>query len=175
MEICYHLEPWGGGGGVGVEVWSWSLRGSKQTGFLPGESCYLSGKPLDPPAIRRREGEGGGFRKETGCFNWSTTMADVYCILFGRECLSMKGGGWGGGVQQWKLYACQCGFFFHFLLFLLPSKWQGRTLSLLSILCEGKAELMASEHWSAFWKQTGMLFVFFLMLILTDVLFRVLC
>lgn len=73
-------------------------------------------------------------------------MADVYCILLGRECLSMKGRGGEGGGPTVKTVCMSMWVFFSFPFVFLPSKWQGRTLSLLSILCEGKAELMASEH-----------------------------
>lgn len=56
MEICYHLEPWGASVcGRGGELIS---EGFEADWLLPGKSCYLSGKPLDPPAIRRL-GQGG--------------------------------------------------------------------------------------------------------------------
>lgn len=103
MEICYHLEPFGGGlgraggvgrGGLGEGVQSSQKKFRELSLKVEADSVspgwvVLSGKPLDPPAIHR------GSRRNS-LFYWSTTMVDVYCILFGRECLSMGSRrGWG--------------------------------------------------------------------------------
>lgn len=61
----------------------------------------------------------------------------VYCILWPWMFIDGV-----GGIEQWKLYACQLCF---------TKQVMGLNfISIISILCAGQAELMALEHWSAF-------------------------
>lgn len=177
MEICYHLEPFGGGlwqmgwGGLGEGVQSSQKKFRELSLKVEADSVspgwvVLSGKPLDPPAIHR------GSRRNS-LFYWSTTTVDVYCILFGRECLSMgsgrgwaEGGDWGGGRTVKTVCMSMC---------FLPSKWRGGTLYLYYVFYVRVNLNSWHRNIEALFKNKRDVNFCFLMLILTDVLFWVLC
>lgn len=159
MEICYHLEP-----GIWAvkrirENYRLSLKTDEGLSFFffLDRSCYQGNHWIHLS---------WGLVKETGR-KLAVLLMHHYGILY-PLALNVYRWGWGGlNIENCMHVYC-----------VLQSKWWGGTLSLLCILCEGKAEVMALEHWSAFKKnnkKNGTYIWIFLLLILTDVLLWVLC